>query len=71
METRSGKKYREFERLCFERGVCYSKIASRLGISAKALKNKRYGKSSFTWDEACKIQEYFFPDVDKDRIFKC
>lgn len=53
------------------RGVKKSVIASAIGISNRALYNKMSGVVPFTWPEACAIQERFFPDVDKDDLFRC
>ena len=51
-------------------GIKKSEIAKRLNISERALYNKLTGISSFTWEEACLIQQYFFPDVDINWLFK-
>lgn len=52
-----------------KRGIRKSVIASTIGISERALYNKFLGTVPFTWPEACKIQEVFFPDMDKDTLF--
>ncbi len=53
-----------------ERGIKKSVIASELGITQTALNHKIEGKSPFKWTEACLIQSKFFPDMDKDTLFK-
>ena len=52
-----------------KRGIKKNTISSTLGISGKALYNKMRGDTPFTWDEVCKIQSVFFPDMDKDVLF--
>ncbi|MBQ8698541.1 MAG: hypothetical protein IJ521_06050 [Schwartzia sp.] len=52
-----------------KRGIKKNAISSTLGISGKALYNKMRGDTPFTWDEVCKIQSVFFPDMDKDVLF--
>lgn len=52
-----------------ERGIKKNTIALELGITTKALKNKIDGVTPFKWEEACKIHDRFFPDVDKDTLF--
>lgn len=54
----------------FERGIKQSVMASALGITQRALLNKRKGKAPFTWPEVCIIQSRFFPDIDKDTLFQ-
>lgn len=52
-----------------KRGIKKTAIASRLGLSEKALYNKICGFSSFTWEETCSINSCFFPDMNKDELF--
>lgn len=53
-----------------QRGIKKTAIASSLGISSRTLYSKMNGFVSFTWEEICGIQEKFFPDVNKDDLFK-
>lgn len=53
-----------------ERGVKKKTIAIELGITTRALKNKIDGVTPFKWEEACKIHDRFFPDIDKDTLFR-
>lgn len=53
-----------------KRGIMKLKIAQRLHISYNSLYSKLKGATSFTWEEACTIQEIFFPDMEKDILFK-
>lgn len=62
--------YPELEAHIAKRGIKISVMASALGISQRAFYNKRIGKSPFNWEEACKIQRVFFPDVEKDVLFR-
>ncbi len=52
-----------------KRGIKKSAISSALGISDRAFHNKLCGITKFTWPEVCKIQQVFFPDLDKDYLF--
>lgn len=50
------------------RGMRKSTIAKELGITTRALNNKLQGKSKFSWEEACLIQNTFFPDIPKEQL---
>ena len=63
------QKYPTLEGEISRRGIKKKAIASALKISPKALSNKLTGKTPFTWPEACKTQEVFFPDVEMQRLF--
>lgn len=52
-----------------KRGIKKCAISSTLRISDRALHNKLLGITNFTWPEVCKIQQVFFPDLDKDYLF--
>lgn len=45
-------------------------IASSIGKSYNTLNLKISGKYSFTYDEALKIQEEFFPEIEIKELFK-
>lgn len=53
-----------------KRGIKKVVIANALSISEKALYNKLHGISPFTWKEVCIVKDRFFPDMDKDELFK-
>lgn len=63
-------KYKILATKIFERGLKKSVIAHSLGITPRALNNKIYGLTPFTWEQACRIHQKFFPDVGKDILFK-
>lgn len=52
-----------------DRGVRKTAIARALGISERALRYKMEGKSPFSWEQVCTIQERFFPDIDLKTLF--
>lgn len=52
-----------------ERGIKKNAIATKLGISTKALSNKLSGRTEFTWGQTVRLQKTFFPDIDKDTLF--
>ena len=52
-----------------KRGIKKTSIASSLEISTRSLYSKMSGEASFTWEEVCRIQKNFFPDMDKDFLF--
>lgn len=53
-----------------KQNVKKKEIAEVLGISNKAFYNKMCGYVSFTYDEAYKISETFFPNIDIKVLFK-
>lgn len=44
-------------------------VASSVGITERALRNKLNGVTEFSWKQVCKIQKQFFPDISKDYLF--
>lgn len=52
-----------------ERGIKKTIIAKTLGVSERALRYKIEGESPLSWDQACAIQENFFPDIDLRNLF--
>ena len=52
-----------------KRGIKKSVIAAHIHISERSLYNKLSGIAPFTWDEICKINDCFFPDMDKNDLF--
>ena len=53
----------------FDRGIRMSAVADAIGVTTRALYNKLEGRTRFTWEEACIIQDKFFPDRTKDELF--
>mgnify|MGYP006079344765 FL=1 len=53
-----------------KRGIKKNAIAKRLGIANRTLFSKLSGETSFTWDEVCRMQECFFPDLDVTTLFQ-
>lgn len=53
-----------------KRGIRKTTIAKAIGVSYNAFYNKMRGVASFTFDEACTIQERFFPDMDLRNLFR-
>lgn len=51
------------------RGIKKEDIASALGITGRAFRNKLNGSSPLTWPQADYIQKRFFPDKDKDYLY--
>jgi len=52
-----------------KRGVKKTAMAKALGISIGSFHNKMNGVSDFTWPEVCKVNDIFFPDMDKETLF--
>ncbi|MHC1722775.1 MAG: transcriptional regulator [Aminipila sp.] len=44
-------------------------IQTLIGVSEKTLRNKLMGLTDFTWSEAKKIKNEFFPRDDYDELF--
>ena len=63
-------KYPVLTGMIAQRAVTKSKIAEAAGMSEKAFYNKMSGRTSFTWEEVCTIQSQFFPDIEKDELFR-
>lgn len=52
------------------RGIAKTVIARTLNVSYHSFYNKMAGVSPFTFEEACTIQERFFPDMDLRTLFR-
>lgn len=52
------------------RGIAKTAIARALDVSYCSFYNKMAGKSPFTFEEACTIQQRFFPDMDLRTLFR-
>lgn len=62
-------RYKKLEDMIADRGIRKTVIAKTLGISERALRYKIDGETSFSWEQACAVQEKFFPDVDLKILF--
>lgn len=62
--------YNFLKHLIEKRGVRRTVIARKLDISERTLRNKLDGNSPFTWEQVSVIQREFFPDVEKDELFR-
>lgn len=47
-----------------------SDIAKSIGVTPRTFYSRLIGKSDFTLSEASTIQREFFPDMDKDTLFR-
>ncbi len=52
------------------RGIQRSVIARAINVSYNSFRNKMTGVSPFTFEEACTIQERFFPDMEMRTLFR-
>ena len=52
------------------RGIQRTVIARTINISYSSFRNKMKGITPFTFEEACTIQERFFPDMDMRTLFR-
>ena len=52
------------------KNVTRTDLLELLDISEKTLRNKISGATDFTWSEAKKIRNTFFPDQDYDKLFE-
>lgn len=53
-----------------KKGITIEEVARFLGIHRNSVANKINGDSSFTIDEAFKIQKKYFPKLSLDYLFK-
>jgi transcriptional regulator with XRE-family HTH domain len=52
------------------KGLTTTDIADILGISKKSARNKLYGRSSFSIEEAFKLRDEVAPGMALDELFK-
>lgn len=50
-------------------GVSRQSIQALIGVTEKTLRNKLQGVTDFTWTEAKKIRNSYFPTEDYDTLF--
>ncbi len=62
--------YPVLEREMEKRGLREGDLARRLGLSPAQLRGKLRGSLELTWPESCLLQRVFFPDMDKDTLFR-
>ena len=62
-------KYKNLGNLIEKRGIKKTVIAKTVGITERSLGYKLSGTYPFTWEQVCKIQKSFFPDMTKDDLF--
>lgn len=53
-----------------KRSIKKSEVAKAVGISPRTLYAKLTGNTDFTLSEANSIHALFFPDMDKDTLFR-
>lgn len=52
------------------RGLAKQKVADCIGISKRTLYDKLTGKTTFTINEASKLQKELFPECEMDYLFE-
>lgn len=62
--------YCVLEEYARRRGVMKKDIAQLLGVSPKTIWNKLRGANDFTFGEAVKIKNRFFPEVPIEQLFE-
>lgn len=53
-----------------QENVSRADIQAALGVSEKTVRNKISGVTDFSWEEARKIKNKFFPKDDFDSLFE-
>lgn len=61
--------YENLERVMKERGITKKALAEFLDVRHATIVDKTNGNSRFLLDEAFKIQEQFFPDLEIKYLF--
>ncbi len=49
--------------------VTNKQVSLEIKVTTRAVRNKIYGVSDFTWKEAIKIKEKFFPELELTYLF--
>ena len=62
--------YPELVSAMAKRRIARTTVANGIGISPRTLYAKLMGETDFTLSEANAIHAMFFPDMDKDTLFK-
>lgn len=62
--------YCVLEEYAHRSGVMKKDIAQLLGVSPKTIWNKLRGANDFTFGEAVKIKNRFFPEVPIEQLFE-
>lgn len=53
-----------------QENVSRADIQELLGVSEKTVRNKISGETDFTWEEARKVRNNFFPKDDFNELFE-
>ena len=53
-----------------QENVSRADIQELLGVSEKTVRNKISGETDFTWEEARKVRNSFFPKDDFNELFE-
>ena len=53
-----------------QENVSRADIQALLGVSEKTVRNKISGETDFTWEEARKVRNSFFPKDDFNELFE-
>lgn len=51
-------------------GLSISKLAEKIGVSEKTMRNKLHGRTEFTWSEINKIKTFVAPNMLLEELFK-
>lgn len=65
-----GTPYKNLVSEIARRGIKKKAIADAIGIKERTFYNKLKGESSFTWEEICKMNNRFFPDMTKEDLMR-
>ena len=52
-----------------KKGLTISRLAEKIGVSEKTLRNKIHGDTDFTWPEVRTIHRLVNPNMSKDELF--
>ena len=52
-----------------KKGLTISRLAEKIGVSEKTLRNKIHGDTDFTWPAVCTIHRLVNPNMSKDELF--
>ncbi|PRR77648.1 hypothetical protein CLLI_22120 [Clostridium liquoris] len=62
--------YRELLGEIVKKGLNRKKLAEKIGVSEKTLRNKLNGKTDFTWSEVKKIRDIVAPEYTLEKLFE-
>lgn len=52
-----------------KKGLTITKLAEKIGVSEKTLRNKIHGETDFSWHEVCAIHRLVNPNMSKEELF--